>query len=253
MTRLVRAEWIKVFTVKLCWGLLLASIAITAIAVVAQISSGTPGLSLGSSSTQRSFFASADVAEIFSLVLGIAIITTEYRHLTSRPTFLIEPRRGRVVAAKVAVSALLGLIYGACCVAVVAAIAGSWLATRHLGVDWGSADVLGAILGALVVVTLYAVLGLGVGVLVHNQIAALVGSFAFLFILEPTILLIPGVERIYPYLPGAAASAITQPANQLQAGVETLLAPWQGVLVLMGWGLLLAVVGWAVSVRRDVP
>ena len=154
----MRAEWIKVFTVKLWWGLLVASIAVSAVAVISQLANSLPGMTFASSSGQRSLLASADVAEVFSLVLGIAIITAEYRHLTSRPTFLIEPRRGRVVAAKVVVSALLGLIYGACCVAVVAAIAVSWLAARSIDVDWGSSDVVGAMVGAVLVVGLFAYL-----------------------------------------------------------------------------------------------
>jgi hypothetical protein len=32
----------------------------------------------------------------------------------------------------------------------------------------------------------------------------------------------------------------------------TVLLPWQGGLVLLGWGLLFAGAGWFFSVRRDV-
>jgi hypothetical protein len=33
----------------------------------------------------------------------------------------------------------------------------------------------------------------------------------------------------------------------------TLLTNWQGALVLLGWGVLFAFVGWALTVRRDIP
>jgi ABC-type transport system involved in multi-copper enzyme maturation permease subunit len=101
-----------------------------------------------------------------------------------------------------------------------------------------------------VVSAIFAVVGIGVGVLVRNQIAAVIGALAYLFVVEPLIQIIPVVKGVYPYLPGAAAGAITGAGRG--AGTS-LLNPWLGALVLLGWGVLFAVLGWMLTIRRDIP
>ena len=94
MINLLRSESRKVTTIKLGWGMLLGALALAALGVVAQIASngvrGNPALSLSAASTQRSIAASAGSAYLFAVVVGIILITTEFRHFTSRPTFLIN-------------------------------------------------------------------------------------------------------------------------------------------------------------------
>jgi hypothetical protein len=95
MTRLLRAELRKVFTTRLWWGMLLGALAFTALEVVALIA--TAGLKrsqsppLTTAVAQRTLLASPRDAYIFSLIVGIIMITTEFRHFTTRPTFLGSP------------------------------------------------------------------------------------------------------------------------------------------------------------------
>ena len=49
---------------------------------------------------QAAFRRGAANATVLLLILGIIGMTQEYRHRTATPTFLVTPRRGRVVAAK---------------------------------------------------------------------------------------------------------------------------------------------------------
>jgi ABC-2 type transport system permease protein len=253
MIHLLRAEWRKVITTRLGWGMLLGAMALAALGVVAQIASnsvrGNITLPLSSAATQRSIAASAGSAYLFSVVVGIILITTEFRHFTSRPTFLIEPRRGLVIVAKLIVAALVGIIYGVACAAVTAAIMAPWLGAMGITIHWVENGVLLSMLGDLVVIAIFAVVGIGVGVLVRNQIAAVIGALVYLFVLEPLIDIIPVVQNVYPYLPGAAAGAITGASR----GNLAHLDPVQGGLVLLGWGLLFAVCGWLLTVRRDIP
>jgi ABC-2 type transport system permease protein len=256
MTALLRAEWRKVTTVKLGWGMLLGAMALTALGVVAQIASngsrggGEFALPLSASATQKSIAASAASAYLFSVVVGIILITTEFRHFTSRPTFLIEPRRGRVIVAKMLVAGLVGVVYGLVCAATTAAIMVPWLGALGVTIHWTDGAVLESLLSAIVVIAIFAVVGIGVGVLVRNQIAAVIGALAYLFVIEPLIQIIPVVKSVYPYLPGAAAGAITGVGR---AAGSSLLNPWVGALVLLGWGLLFAALGWVLTIRRDIP
>jgi len=67
----------------------------------------------GSSQWFINVFSVLDVSRILALVLGAIIITGEYRHKTVTPTFLAEPRRGRVVTAKLGISFGSGVVLGA--------------------------------------------------------------------------------------------------------------------------------------------
>jgi ABC-2 type transport system permease protein len=234
--------------------MLLGAMALAAIGVVAQIASnGAQGSGAGPLSdpeTQKSIAASASSAYLFSIVVGIILMTTEFRHFTSRPTFLIEPRRGRVIVAKMLVAALVGVIYGIVCVALTAAIMIPWFSADGINIGWIGNGVLQSLLSALAVIAIFAVVGIGIGVLVRNQIAAVIGALAYLFVLEPLISIIPVIKNAYPYLPGAAAAAISG-ANR--GSNLAHLDPLQGGLVLLGWGLLFALAGSMFTIRRDIP
>ena len=49
-----------------------------------------------------------------ALVTGIIGMTSEYRHFTTRPTFLFEARRHRVIVAKLVAYSALGSALSAC-------------------------------------------------------------------------------------------------------------------------------------------
>ncbi|HEY9475292.1 MAG TPA: hypothetical protein VIS06_15780, partial [Mycobacteriales bacterium] len=99
-------------------------------------------------------------------------------------------------------------------------------------------------------VAIFGIIGVGLGVLVRNQVAAVIGGLAYLFVLEPLVRVIPYVRDAYKYLPGGANEALTQ-ANA-QRGAD-LLNAWAGGTVLVGWGLLFVILGTIITIRRDVP
>jgi hypothetical protein len=154
-----------------------------------------------------------------------------------------------VVAAKLIVSAAVGLLYGVMCVAVTLATALPWLSAKGVTIDWTHSGVITSMIGALLVVAIFAVVGVGVGVLIGSQVAAVVSTLAYLFVVEPLLSLPPVVKEAYPYLPAAAGTALTGASRN---GL-TLLPNWEGGLVLLGWGLLFAFLGWILTVRRDIP
>lgn len=254
MINLLRSEVRKVTSVKLGWGMLLGAMALAALETVAQIASngirGSVALPLSSGATQKSVAASASRAYLFSIVVGIILITTEYRHFTSRPTFLIEPRRGLVIVAKMVVAALVGIIYGVICAALTAAIMIPWFGAKGITIGWIDHGVLQSLISAVIVIAIFAVVGIGIGALVRNQIAAVIGALVYLFVLEPLVTIIPVIQNIYPFLPGAAAGAIT---GVTRGSGSVHLDALQGGLILLGWGLLFAVCGWVLTIRRDIP
>ena len=61
------------------------------------------------------YVAGAGSASAIVLVAGILGMTSEYRYQTVTPTFLVTPRRGRVLTAKLVVHAAFGLVIGVVC------------------------------------------------------------------------------------------------------------------------------------------
>jgi hypothetical protein len=235
----------------------------------------------GSSQWFTNVFSVLDNSRLLALVLGILVITGEYRHKTVTPTFLAEPRRGRVVASKLAVSfgggvalgiltMLTGLIIGFVLVAVKVhscvtsftkagvnqgmsqamcnAQHGLYFVanTHDLWHDW-SRIAPGVILGT----GLFAIYGLGLGALLKNQVVSIVVGLGFTLVVEGIVGAIwPSVGE---YLPGGAATALEDAGRTTIGGTTTPLLPWWGgALLLVLYGVVLAVVGTLTTLSSDV-
>ena len=253
MIRLVRAEWTKLFTTKVWLGLLLGacglvagfSALITGFAGSSQ--NGQPGLPpVGNPEFEKVAFAVSTNANVLFLILGIIGMTQEYRHRTATPTFLAEPRRWRVVVAKLAAYALVAvpfaLVVLAVNVLVVTVYAGARGATPSL-----TGDNLQVILSAGLALVIYALIGVGIGALIRNQVGAIVGGLVYLFVVETVIRSIPATSGAYKWMPGGALEAMTATFQG-----PDLLDAWQGGVLLVGYGLLAALLGTLLAVRRDV-
>jgi ABC-2 type transport system permease protein len=195
----------------------------------------------------------AGFAFLVSSILGVIGLTGEYRHLTATPTFLSVPRRGTVVGAKLVVYLVTGLIIGVLAVAAAVAIAAPLFSSRGQHIDLGSSSTLRIMIGTVIASAIYGLLGVGLGALLRNQVAAVVGLVVYMFIIENILQGVPKVRAAYPYLPGGAASSLLQTADpNAQTDFYTLLPAWEGGLLLLAYGLVFAVVGSLLTVRRDV-
>lgn len=250
MIRLVRAEWTKLFTTKVWIGLLLgACVMVAGFASLLTGFAGNPesGIpAVGTPQFEQLALAQATSANVLFLILGIIGMTQEYRHRTATPTFLTEPRRGHVVVAKLIGYALVAVPFAivvlAVNVLVVMIYAGARGAAPSLNGD--NVEVLATSGLALVI---YALIGVGIGALVRNQVGAIVGGLVYLFVIEPVIRSIPATSGAYKWMPGGGLEAMTATFEG-----PDLLGAWQGGLLLLGYGLLAALLGTLLAVRRDV-
>jgi ABC-type transport system involved in multi-copper enzyme maturation permease subunit len=123
------------------------------------------------------------ISQILLPVLGIMLVTSEWSQRTAMMTFSLEPRRARVIQAKVvvalvwtALTVVFALVMGAVFNLLYGAISG--------GVDWsGGAGVVGFVITQ----TIAMLIGFAFAALLLNTPAAMVVYFAYLFAL-PTIL-----------------------------------------------------------------
>jgi hypothetical protein len=157
--------------------------------------------------------------------LGVLSTAGEWSHGSVQTTFLLEPRRGRVMAAKAAAVAFMG--------AVVAVVAGGISSVVLLALEpsasWdgaGRAMLMVAVAGAT-----FALIGAGVGAAVGNTPGALTG----IYLLDLGVL--PVLQTVKPALadkidPGNAVLSLAQ--GHHQALSITILAAWVGVALLAG-------------------
>ena len=253
MIGLMRSEWIKVFSTKYWWIMFLIGVALTAlgslpILLLGSLAEGEniPELDLADPALLNQVWSTMGSATVVALIIGILSFTGEYRHETITDTFLTEPRRGRVIAAKAVVNAFLGVL-----LALVAAAPWSpWRCgccrpstPRSSGRWWG-----GCCWRPMLTFALYAILGVSVGALITNQVAAVVLGLLWVLLIEGLIAAIrPEVGK---WLPGGAAQSIlgvTDPGT----GID-LLAPPLAVVVLLAYTVALAALASGTTLRRDI-
>ncbi len=236
------AEWLKLRTTRLLYGTIPAGVALSLAAVAGMVVS-SHGSDLETADGMRRVFSVAGAGAIVVLVVGIFISAGEYRHGTAGDTFLTTPHRGRVLTAKLTVAAGLGLVVGmvtaAACIAAAALVYRSESATLRLD----DADVWLTVPATAVYTALFAVLGVALGALVRNQVAAVAGALAWLALIEHTLVnLAPSIGR---WLPVGAGQAI------LRTPLDGLLSPPAGIAVLAAYTAVVASIGIRTEGRRD--
>jgi ABC-2 type transport system permease protein len=260
MNRLLRAEGRKLRTMLQTWiiagsGIVLTALFVVLILVLVSVTpegTETGFLPLETDEGVRSLVNQGSLILALVLVLGTLLMTSEYRHQTITGTFLAEPRRGRVLTAKFVVAALVGLLVTAAAAALIVAVALVGLAIVDVSVsDVGNLVLLPAV-GLVLAGIGYALLGVAVGALVRNQIAAIVGVLVWVFVIDPLIqALLPDVGK---YTPAGAASALTNAVGFNTSGfdADAYLPMWAGGLLLVGYAVVLIVAASRLTVTRDV-
>jgi len=248
MIRLVRAEFVKLRTTQVWFWMLLGAIGVTVLLVVAQLAS-SDGVKTYADAVNA--LTAPGAAYVVVFVLGVLGATTEFRYQTITPTVLITPSRWTLISAKLIAYAVLGMLYALACIVVQLAMVLPWLASRNISFDLGDPDLRRALFGLFLVLALYGIIGLGVGALLKNQIVAVTIGVIFLLILQNLLLAIPGVRHAWPYMPAGATTAIL--FNQSSApDVVTILSPAAGVVVLLLWAFIPALVGAGITMNRDI-
>ncbi|HKH04789.1 MAG TPA: hypothetical protein VKA65_06490 [Acidimicrobiales bacterium] len=252
MTRTVRAELLKLATIRLPLGLLTAAALLTAtIATLRGSQAGGEGHMaippVATTDGLTALVASTDMALVLALVLGVVVAAGERQHGTATTTFLATPGRPRVVAAKALVAALAGAAVGLAGAVVSTAIALGFVAADGgdpaIGGDTMARYAAGATLGAALV----AAAGVGIGALVREQLDAVMGALVWALIAER---LLGGLfEAIAPYLPYTAATTLG--GTPLTGTADPLAFALAAILVLLVAAALIAAGAWRTD-RSDV-
>lgn len=271
--RSLAAEFQKVFTTRMWWLL-----AIVLVAYVGLISGGLgaflgwtienpdaaaatgsntalpPGVDLA----PLLYSFASSIGYVFPVLLGALAVTSEFRHRTLTTTFLAEPHRSTVLAGKFSSQLVVGAVFGVIGFATSVAAGAAALAAFDLDTGLDSSDTWALVARGILAMALWGAIGVGLGALVPNQVAAIVIVIAFTQFVEPVLRLVASLNEatatVGQFLPGAASDALVGASFYSVGGLSSpeTLEWWQGGLVLLGIAVVATLIGGATTWRRDV-
>jgi ABC-2 type transport system permease protein len=241
---LLRAELLKQRSTETTLFLFLAMFGLVALGSALHVLAPDTSDLAGRDHQLEAFEVGTRVGMLFAGLVGALAITTEIRYGTIRPTFLVTPKRGPVMAAKLAVSGLAGIVFGLLAEALMAGTTTVALAARGIDIQLDGGDYFQLLVGGTAAAALWAMIGLGIGALVRNQVGTLVGLCAWMLVVEN--LLLPFVPDVGRFTPGAAGLAL---AGKTADGLLAL-APAGAALVI--YAAAVSAAGYIWTLRRDV-
>ncbi len=244
MMRLLSAELLKLRTTRVPYVLAGVVVLLSGIAAATVVGTNEFGPDRALDLVQA-----ASLSGTVVMIIGILIVTNEYRHGTIATTFLAEPHRNRVLGAKLVLGAGAGAAYALIVVVVTAAVALPWLAARDDALAF-DAQVPEAIGRLLVSFALSGALGVAIGAIFRTQVGAIVATFVWFLIAEHLLAILVALAAgdvddtasILRYLPGGAFGGIVG-ATELSGGAAIALAA--------AYVAALGVLGGLAIVRRD--
>jgi len=251
----VRAEWIKLWSLRSTWITSFIAIALTVLfgAGIAIASGQRPE---GQESAKDLITTGLAFGQIVVSVLGALVITGEYASGQIRSSLAAVPRRGHLLLAKAVVLAIVSFLLGSLSVFLSWAIskpflgehAGSLTDAHYAGYIWGSGLVFAGI----------ALMTLGIGFLLRSTAGAITVVVSLLFVILLPLQLAAGqwnwVNKIIAYLPISVSSAMSNPlpeAAQSSAEGAQFLTHGQSIAVFAAWALIPLIAAWFVFSRRD--
>jgi hypothetical protein len=269
MIRSIKSELLKFFTTRMWWGMAIAIILagagfallfgfiFTSDAAASGNNGGGPPLITNDLDLARQVFTGGiGVGYLLTLAIGVMTIGAEYRHKTVTSTFLATPKRVQVMGAKVVSLLVIGAMYAV--LSLVGSVVTGWILLTAKGhAPFADPQIWRTLALALLVLGLGALLGLGVGILIPNQVAALLIAIGVAWIVEPILGAVLGITSwggdITPYLPSQATSAmLSTSAGGFNGGTVQTLSWWAGALVLAAYAAVMAGIGSWLTVRRDI-
>ena len=247
MSRLIRAEFRKLSTVRTFKGLIAGAVVFSLVRfTMIVVSAGKiEAAPLGTAASTKDMLLAAGSGTIVFLVIGVLSVSTEVRHGTIDWTFLATPDRWRVLASKVAAVVLLSAVY---LVAMCAVLVGLTAAVfSREGIPFGAVvnkEMLAVLGGVMIGMPLYGALGVGLGALIPNQIASLMIPLAWILVVE-TLLPSFGLMGLMAWMPGGATASLGR------ADLPGLLPMWAGAVLMAGYAAAAVAAGGAAITKRD--
>ena len=188
------------------------------------------------------------IASLAIAVLGVLCISSEYSSGMIRTSLIAVPKRGRVLAAKSLVFAVVTFVVGEV-TSFAAFFVGQALISGHAPhAALGDPGVARAVAGAGLYLTALAVLSVAAGALLRHPAAAIACMMAVLFVLPGIAQALPDswrnpVTEFWPTQAGGQLTSVHHSAHTLQ--------PWPGFGVMCLFVAIVYAIAWTLLDRRD--
>ncbi|GAA3522549.1 ABC transporter permease [Aeromicrobium panaciterrae] len=246
----LRAEWIKLWTVRSTWWTMFALVVLGA-ALTTLICWGNASwlASDDADESPGSFITwGMMIAQVCAVIVGVLTVTSEYGTGMIRTTFAAVPGRGRVLAAKAIVVSSVIFVVGTL-TALLGYVGGNYFLDRE-GIGLAlEGNVARAMYGSGLFLAGLALFSMAVGFLVRHTAAAISIVLALVFVVGNMVLLIPGSfgDWVTKLMPGNAGGAIAAPVPFN----PELLGAWAGLGVFAAETAALLALAWYLLRRRD--
>lgn len=255
---LLKSEWRKLIYVRANWGLMIAATLISTLSVAVTpyiIDSQGELFGFGLEQTEAidSVYANGISGYIFAIIIGIMLMAGEFRHGTAVATFLTAPKRGSVLAAKLGIAALGGVLVMWISTGISFLAGYIVLSTFENAADPSSDLFLNTLIAATIGGAVLGIIGVAIGTLVRNQMLAITGALVYLFIVDPILLALwPDAGKYLPTGLITAMLAIDVNAPELGFDTSNYLPPFEATGLLMLYGVVFAAIAVGTSLRRDI-
>jgi ABC-2 type transport system permease protein len=259
MTAALHAEFLKLRTTRLVAGMTGLAVALTAlIAVLEAVTAGTGnGMAIPSLATAgglRDNLASTGFALLIAALLGVVSASGEFRLKTATGTYLDQPDRSQVLAAKALAAAAAGAVLGIAAAAAATGIALGFAASRGYPLALPGSAIARYAGGAVIGSALLAAAGVGAGSLIRHQTGAIIAVIAWGLVIELVVgATVTAVGRFLPYTAAAMMAGDTNGGGmpQIPRGVTALPYP-AAIAVLAGIAVAVAGAAALTTVRHDI-
>ncbi|MEU7878527.1 ABC transporter permease [Microbispora bryophytorum] len=260
MTDALAAEWLKLRTLR-STSVVFGAVAVV-VALMALLAWYAVRLWEGLPPGQRDRLEVSSLPELANwlaslclAVLGVLAFSGEYGTGMIRTTFTVLPSRGRVLAAKAGVVAVVAFCTGLA--AVLATYAAGRLIIGDRPIQGQSAETLSRqmplFLALSLSIAMFALLGLCLAAITRSAVAAVTALVAVWYVLPIIVNNIPAPwnERIGSILPGALAGQLAGTGNPQSLG-GALLSPLAALAAMAAWVAVPYAVAAVLLARRDV-
>lgn len=251
MIRLIRAEILKVTTTKFVYGLGLAIVGLTALAtLVSLVQDGTDTLhSMSAGGGLAKAMGNMYMFTVLPLILGLTAVPGEFRHGTIIPALLTQPHRGRLIAAKAITCGASAALMMLAAIAVLVGLATVWGVALGVRLPLVDDAATCAALRLTVASAALCLLGLGLGAVIRNQVAAIAGGLIWALVIEQLADgMLPAMAKWFPF---NSSTIFDLGARSVTLG-QDMPQWWISGLVLAAYTAIACVAGTLVLRHRDI-
>lgn len=249
--RTVKAEWIKLSSIRSTWWTALSMVVMGAGFTIIICGVFADDLAGGSSNDTPGEFITQGLifSQIAAVVIGALAVTSEYGTGMIRATLAGTPVRSRVLAAKAIVLSGFLFVVGTATAFIGYFGGNAFFRNAGVGISLGDEHILRSMFGAGLYMAGLGLLAAGVGLIVRHTAAAISIVLALVFIIGEVVQLIPGTfgEWVTKLMPGNAGPPIVVPVDF----GEHMLSPSTGFAVFVGEIALVGLAGFALFRKRD--